>query len=44
MLACRQGHLSMVVLLMLYGADPLVMDGEGKLILNISNVCFSISY
>ena len=27
----RQGHLSMVVLLMSYGADPSLRDGEGEL-------------
>ena len=26
---CRQGHLSMVVCLMSYGADPSLRDGEG---------------
>ena len=26
----RQGHLNMVVLLMAYGADPSVRDGEGR--------------
>jgi len=25
----RQGHLSMVVLLMSFGADPSLLDGEG---------------
>jgi hypothetical protein len=29
--ATRQGHLPMVVLLMSYGADPSLRDGEGKL-------------
>lgn len=27
--ATRQGHLSMVVLLMQHGADPSILDGEG---------------
>lgn len=27
--AVRQGHLQMVVLLMQYGADPSIRDGEG---------------
>ena len=26
---CRQGHLAMVVLLMSFGADPSILDGEG---------------
>ena len=29
MCVCRQGHLSMVVLLMSFGADPSMLDGEG---------------
>jgi hypothetical protein len=28
--ATRQGHLSMVVLLVQHGADPNICDGEGK--------------
>ena len=28
-LCARQGHLTMVVLLMKYGADPSLLDGEG---------------
>lgn len=34
--AVRQGHLTMVVLLMRYGADPEVLDGEGLNCLHIA--------
>jgi len=29
LLLYRQGHLPMIVLLMSFGADPALMDGEG---------------
>ncbi|KAL5502493.1 hypothetical protein EMCRGX_G009280 [Ephydatia muelleri] len=34
--AARQGHLTMVILLMRYGADPLLMDSEGMNCLHIA--------
>ena len=36
----RQGHLNMVVLLMAYGADPSVRDGEGRSSTNSSTMAW----